>query len=399
MRALLLAVTALLAATPIGAQRLGQLEKRPKLAAGADTNDASTYLGQGIRLLETKPDEAAAAFYWAARLDPSSPEALDGRRAALLMRKPLTLKSYMEGGRKARESKEFKAIDSLQLRASRLDPLYYRKNDGTMLMVYYRTLLRRSYPTAGDHEIEIAIVDYMERSSPYTKGWFAYSRGNMPTALEQYELAAKRSKNPGSIRVERGRIYALQAAWRPAIEEFKLGIEDLRKEEGKKDESVVFYLSKANVEHSVGVVFARLGMVDSANAALGRAITEDLSYFAAHVELARIALAQKDTAAALGALGLAAELATDEPFVHYLQGSTLVDAGQHADAVAPLRKAIEIEPFYAAPQYALGVALEGTGDAAGAREAYTQFVALASRRDARRDLAAKRLEVLAKAAP
>jgi len=117
------------------------------------------------------------------------------------------------------------------------------------------------------------------------------------------------------------------------------------------------------------------------------------------VELARIALAQKDTAAALGALGLAAELATDEPFVHYLQGSTLVDAGQHADAVAPLRKAIEIEPFYAAPQYALGVALEGTGDAAGAREAYTQFVALASRRDARRDLAAKRLEVLAKAAP
>lgn len=398
MRSSILALCALVSVSAAQAQRLGPVEKRPKLAAGSDTNDAGAYLSLAIRSLEQKPDEAAAAFYWAARLDPTSPEALDGRRAAMLMRKPLTLKSYMEGSRKARESKEFKAIDSLQLRAARIDPLFYRKNDHTMLMSYHRTSLRREYPNAGDHEIEKAIVDYLEDSSPYMRGWLAYSRGDMVTALAFYETAAKQSKNPGGIRVERARIFALQARWSAAIAEFRLALEDLRKDEDKKDETVVFYSSKAMVEHSIGVVFGKLGQVDSAKAALGRAITEDLSYFAAHVELGKLALAQKDTAAAMGALGLAAELATDEPFVHFLQGSSLVAAGQHADAIAPLKRAVELEPLFAAPHFALGEALEKTGDGAGAREAYSRFLAQSWRRDQRRDAATQRLAALSKGA-
>lgn len=396
MRSSVLVVCLLVSVASVHAQRLGPVEKRPKLAAGADTNDAGAYLSLAIRSLEERPDEAAAAFYWAARLDPSSPDALDGRRAALLMRRPLTLKNYMEGGRKARESKEFKALDSLQLRASRIDPLYFRKNDHVMLMSYYRTSLRREYPNAGNHEIDKVIVDYLEDGSPYMRGWLAYSRGDMASALTSYETAAKRSKNPGGVRVERARIFALQARWPAALAEFKLALEDLRKDEDKKEESVVFYSSKAMVEHSIGVVFRRLGQVDSAKAALGRAITEDLSYFAAHVELGKLALAQHDTAGAMGAFGLAAELAADEPFVHFLQGGSLVEAGQHADAIAPLRRAIELEPLFAAPYFALGEALEAAGDAAGARDAYSRFLARSWRRDQRRDVATQRLAALSK---
>lgn len=399
MRAFLLLCCLFLSSAPLAAQRLGSEEKRPKLAAGADTNDANAYLVFAMRSLQDKPDAAAAGFHWAARLDPSSADALDGLRAALLMRKPITLKNYMEGGRKARESKEFRSIDSLQLRASRLDPFYYRKNDGTMLMTYYRTAMRRAYPTAGDHEINLAITDYLERGSPYMRGWLAYSRGDMPGALENYDMALKTAKYKGGLRVERGRILALRGTLPPAIAEFRLALEDLRKDEDKKDENVVFYNSKAMVEHSMGVLFAKLGHADSAKAALGRAIAEDLSYFAAHVELGMIALAEKDTAAAVSALGLAAELATDEPYVHYLQGSTLVAAGQHEEAVAPLKKAIDLEPFFASPQFALGQALEKSGDAAGARAAYDRFLALASRRDTRRDAATRRVEALSKSAP
>ena len=86
MRSSILALCVLVSVSAAEAQRLGPVEKRPKLAAGSDTNDPGAYLSLAIRSLEEKPDEAAAAFYWAARLDPSSPEALDGRRAALLMR-------------------------------------------------------------------------------------------------------------------------------------------------------------------------------------------------------------------------------------------------------------------------------------------------------------------------
>ncbi|MEK6602474.1 MAG: carboxymuconolactone decarboxylase family protein, partial [Candidatus Binatota bacterium] len=47
----------------------------------------------------------------------------------------------------------------------------------------------------------------------------------------------------------------------------------------------------AMVEHRIGVLFAMAVKLDSAKAALGRAITEDLSYLAAHVELVKLAMA------------------------------------------------------------------------------------------------------------
>ena len=108
------------------AQRLGPPQKRPKLAASADTNDATAYLALGTRELETAPDEAAAAFYWAARLDPSSADALYGRSVALAMRKATTLSTYLyPRSYKARTAKDMLVMDSLRFRALRLDPLFY----------------------------------------------------------------------------------------------------------------------------------------------------------------------------------------------------------------------------------------------------------------------------------
>ena len=379
-------LTALCLITPsVTAQgRLGPVEKRPKLAVGVDTNDASAYFALGSRILADRPDEAAAAFYWAARLDPSSAEALAGRRAALLMRRQPILKLYMEGGRRARTSKDLVAMDTMQLRALRLDPLYYRKYDWTMLMAYYRAAYRLDYPTASIQNIDFQIRSDFDNASPYTRGWVAYSEGKMEDALTFYDLALQRVKNKGYIRVERARAMTMQGLFPRAIEEFRLASVDLKKLEADKDEDVVFYNSSALVEHSVGVLYSRIGQVDSAKAALGRAITEDLSYFAAHLELGRIALAQKDTTTAISELGLAAELATDEPWVHYLHGSTLLNSGQHAEAVVALKKAIELEPLHAESHFALAQALEKGGDRPGALAAYTRFLEIAPRRDQQR---------------
>lgn len=385
MRVVMLLAAACLAAPSASAQgRLGTVEKRPKLAAGADTNDASPYFALGARSLADRPDEAAAAFYWAARLDPSSAEALGGRRAALLMRKVPVLKLYMEGSRRARTSKELIAIDTMQLRALRLDPLYYRKYDWTMLMAYYRAVYRIDYPTASVQNIDFAIRSDFDKASPYTRGWVAYSEGKMEDALEFYDLAMQRAKNTGYIRIERARALTMQGLFPRAIEELRLASVDLKKLEADKEENVVFYNSSALVEHSVGVLYARIGQVDSAKAALGRAITEDLSYFAAHLELGRIALAEKDTATAISELGLAAELAVDEPWVHYLHGSTLLSAGQHADAVVALKKAIDLEPLHAESHFALAQALEKNGDRPGALAAYTHYLVISPRRDQQR---------------
>ena len=38
---------------------------RPRLGAGMDTNDARAYLMYGSRMIDSKPEEASKAYYWA----------------------------------------------------------------------------------------------------------------------------------------------------------------------------------------------------------------------------------------------------------------------------------------------------------------------------------------------
>ncbi|HMS03251.1 MAG TPA: tetratricopeptide repeat protein, partial [Gemmatimonadaceae bacterium] len=206
--------------------------------------------------------------------------------------------------------------------------------------------------------------------------------------------AIKASKEPGYLRFDKARVYYMQGLVKPALDELVLALDALRKHDDDTKDKVIFYDSKAIAEHGIGMLHLMLGQPDSARSAFGRAMAEDLSYFAAHVELGRLALSEGDSTTATAELGLAAELATDEPWVQYLYGSTLVATGNHADAIAPLRKAIALEPFYAAPHHALAQALQRAGDVAGAKASYGEFLRLASRSDPHRAPAAQALAAL-----
>jgi tetratricopeptide (TPR) repeat protein len=384
----------LLAVSAANAQRLGPDAKRPRLAADADPNDAAAYIALGTRQIESSPNDAAAAFYWAARLDPSSADAMYGRAISLVMRKPVLVKLYFEGGRRARDNKELKAIDSMRMRADRLDPFLYRRFDRAFLLAYYRNIIRSDAGGASQADIDNYITDNLEALGSSTRAWLYYSQGRLPQALLEYDDAIRASKQPGYLRFDKARVYVMQGLVKPALDELTLALEALRTQDDDKKEKVVFYDSKAIAEHGIGILHLRLGQPDSARAAFGRAMTEDLSYFAAHVELGQLALSEGDSATATAELGLAAEVATDEPWVQYLYGSTLVATGNHADGIAPLRKAIELEPFYAAPHYALATALQRSGDAAGAKASYAEFLRLASRSDPQRAAATQALSTL-----
>jgi len=70
----------------------------------------------------------------------------------------------------------------------------------------------------------------------------------------------------------------------------------------------------------------------------------------------------------------------------------LLSAGQAADAIAPLRKAIELEPLHAASHFELAQALERSGDKSEARASYQRFLTMAPRREvARRAQATERV--------
>jgi hypothetical protein len=65
--------------------------------------------------LDRDPEVAAAAFYWAARLDPTSADAYYGRRCALLLADKWRFQKYIEEDRRTLQSSEVKRIDSLYL--------------------------------------------------------------------------------------------------------------------------------------------------------------------------------------------------------------------------------------------------------------------------------------------
>ncbi|MEX2181545.1 MAG: hypothetical protein WD771_05845 [Gemmatimonadaceae bacterium] len=383
----ILTFCALVLALPIPLQ--GQRERaprRPRLAAGADTNDAQAYLQQGHRVLEQNPGAAANAYYWAVRIDPASAAALYSLRMAVLMQRPTPFRAYMEGNRRVIFSREMRANDSLMFRALQMDPFLHLQHSRVVQFRYWRQIVESDPALAGTNpgRVDFIIEDLFNRTPPGTRARLAAAEGRFDYAIRLYGEAIEASKKPAYLYLDRGGVYALQGMNAPAIRDIGIGLTELKKEDADEEEDVVFYDSKALYEYSIGVLWLRQGDVEQARLAFGRAMEEDLSFYPAHTALARLALETGDTATALSEMALAAELAPREAAVHYQHGELLLAAGEAADAVAPLRKAIELEPYYANPQFTLAETLARTSDAAGAREAYQRFLALATRRDPRR---------------
>ena len=391
------AVLALLALTTVAeAQRLGPEVARPRLAASADTNDALAYLEYGMASVVEEPERSAEAFYWAARLDPSSPGALYGRKVALLVSSSRLLNQYYEGGRSARANRSLlMGIDSLQLRALYLDPLMFRMLDRTLIFSYYYQNYRNRGGTLTRREFDRELQYELSTEPPATKAWVFYGAGQFDQAVLQYDDALRRARNPISLHIERARTLSLRSRDAEAIEGFRKAVDLLRERDERRGEYVVFYDSKALLLHSMALLYRRQSNVDSARALLGRAMEEDVSFWPAHMELGRIALTQSDSVTAVAELGLASELATDEPYVHHLYGEMLHATGQHADAVSAFRKASELEPYFAAPVFGLAQALEKSGDIEAAKASYQRYLAMAPRREqASRSAATARLAAL-----
>jgi tetratricopeptide (TPR) repeat protein len=385
---LIAATLSVATALTLPAQRLGPAPKRPKIAS-ADTNNARLYWDHAMSVFEKDPKAAAAAFYWSARIDPTSAQALYGRSVALTLSNQSLLTNMMSTGRR-RDSKEQREVDSLKLRAFMIDPFLYTQLEKRMLMAWVQQM------SGGVDAAQLNFeVERMLRTADVSmRAWVAYNQGVFPRALQLYAEAIKNAKEKSGFRVERGRTFALLGNADSAIVEFNLALEEMRKKD-KKD-IVILYNSKALLEHGIGLLLERSEKVADARDAYGKALQEDLSYYPAHLRLGLLAIDAKDTTTALSELELAAQIATDEPQMHFTYGFALLQFGRHADAVKSFNKAIELEPFYARPYEMLGEALEKSGDRAGAAAAYSKFLVYASQQDPGRDTATRKVAELSK---
>jgi tetratricopeptide (TPR) repeat protein len=369
--------------------------RRPRLPEGADTNNAQVYYDYGFAKLDREPDRAADAFYWAARLNPVWADAYYARRCALLLSDRYRFQKYYEDDRRTLQSDEIKRIDSLYYYSLTVNPFLYRKLDVVLFRAYLRNISdevsRRE--NVSSSEVQFYLEQLLRDASPWFRARQAYGEARFDDALKLYAEAIKRARFPAPFRTERGRIFFQLNNPDSALVQLSQALEELRKAD-KKD-LVYVYESKALLEHSIGMVHQRLGDKDAAKEAFGRALQEDLSYFPAHVQLGYLALDAKDTATALSEMDLAVQIRGDDPGLRFIYGYSLAYSGKHKEAEAQLRKAIELDPVYAAPHYVLGEVLDYGGKTAEALAEFRTFLALASQVDLRRNEATERVKLLA----
>ena len=397
MRIILLLLTAAALAAPLHAQRAGEAPRRPALAAEADTNDARAYYRLGRELLLAGRDaDAARAFYWAAQIEPGWADPLYARYVALLMSQPRRLAQYLAGEPRTLADPEVMRIDSLYLRALRMDPFVQRPFERELAAVSLRAMLAE-YGGMSRHAADDAAAQMLRHMPPLLRGRVLAGEGQLVEALRAYDeaLRDRRGRHAESrrhVRHERARMFALVGNDSAALDELRQAIEAAV--EGERDEVIRPYDSKAILEHSRGLLHERLGDPAAARQAYAAAAMEDLGYHPAHVRLGLLAIAEGDTAAALSEMDLAARAAGAEPSVLYTYGALLGQLARLDEAAAQLARAAELAPFYADPWFALGVVRDGQGDLAAARQAYREFLARASRGHRRRAAAEKRLRDL-----
>lgn len=397
MRRILLIALLLLAAAPAAAQRAGDVPRRPALPAAADTNDARAYMDLGERLLIQRPRDAADAFYWAFQLNPTLADALYGRYTALLMTDPRRLVSYWEGERRILRRPDVQAMDSLYLRALAMDPFLYRRFEAGLFRFYMESWVRHELDASGGMDIpQSELQRYVSRAildgGPYVHAREAYARGDHQDALRLYADAITKTRRKSPLRADRARLLAHVRDWEPALQEMTQALEELRREDER--DVVYLYESKALMEHGIGLLNERLGNLPAAREAYGRALTEELTYYPAHVRMATLALVEGDTAAAVAEFDLAAQT-TSEPSVLYAYGAMLTQIGRFDDAARQFERAIQAAPYYAEPYFGLGLARDAQGNPAGAVEAFRGFLARARQNHTRREHATQRIQAIA----
>jgi tetratricopeptide (TPR) repeat protein len=343
------------------AQKDGAREpKRPILDPGRDSNSAAAYYYQGISLLPRRPKEAAAAFYWAIRLEPGWAEPRYARAVAILLSlDPRNLTDYFLRKGYVRKLPEVLQADSLDYQALLRNPLLDRRFDVMLVDEWIRS--------ASDNEL--SLLDF-GRGSPRFSGWMAHSAGRFADAVKSYGEALKRYPRDVDVHLDRALAYVPLLQYDSARADINAVLDRVK----ELEESLLrVFADKALLEFSIGKLFEVQGQADSAREYYGRALLTDLSFFPAHAALGAMAEARGDTSQAVKEYDLAVQVKEDDPTLRYQYGGALFNARRYEESEEQFQKAIDLEPWYAKPYFPLAYIRENQGKDAEAAALYETF--------------------------
>ena len=351
--------------------------KRPRMPEAADTNSADAYEEWGRQNIVFAPDTAAAAFYWASRLDPWRATPYYERGIALLRAhvKRLRTNATVDPWNKPEQLSVAQAalLDSLNDLAMVRDPFLQRSFDG----------LIAGAPFSGD----IARI-----RDPAVRGYWLFTRGAYDTAVVDLGKALQKKPDLGPLRIMRAIAFYHLERYDSTAAELDTTLTRVTALEQKK--TVVFYRSKAMIHYAMGIALVQKHD-EHAREHFEAALVEDLSFYMAHVRLAGLALERTDTTAALASLSQALDIKDDDPALHYFYGLILQRRDRPA-ATKAFTRAVALDPYFAPPHLQLAVAADLRGDTTAAIAAYDRFVSLTASGDPLREKAKGRRETIAR---
>src|SRR5437773_2015211 len=220
----------------------------------------------GGAVLRREPWTAAAAFYWASRLDPGWPEAFYAQRVAGLMAREDLLIGYLEGARSVVESRDAQRLDSLEDQAQRLNPFFRRSLDETLFAGYLMARYKQSRSRYGERppdltdrsELEYLVDQYLRSGSNiYLRAAIAASRGRVAEALEFYRQLLPQVGVKAEIHADRARLFYVIASYDSALVELQAALSELRQMDTVR--LTHLYVSRELMEHAIGVIHEAAG--------------------------------------------------------------------------------------------------------------------------------------------
>lgn len=360
-----LGAASLLALTiPAGAQT----PRRPKLDSKADTNDWEAYYAYGVNQLRKAPRRAYDAFHWASRLAPWSGDPLYAQWIAFHMEQPGRFELYLRDDKKVLDDPQVQRADSILGVAFIRNPFVHRT-------------------------LEIALYDELPGrwgSDAVTRAWLLYANQNFAPANKLFgDVIRDDPRRYPRLRHVRATLFVAARQYDSARAEMTALVTALR--EADENELVRTYESKAFHEYAIGRIESVRGNRAAAREAFERALTEDLSYAAAHAGIGALA---RTPGGAAESFAQAVELWPSDGVFRHVYAASLLEAGRLQESLDQINHAIALEPHYAESYVIKGGAYEMLGQADSARVAYRTFLDRASRNAESRTRVSQRLTSL-----